>query len=36
MQMKGVYEISIFGDDNIALADGRLIDNRIRCAVAKR
>lgn len=36
MQMKGVYEINIFGNDNIFFADGKLVDNRIRRAIAKR
>ena len=36
MQMKGVYEICVFGNDNISFAYGKLIDDRIGRAIAKR
>lgn len=36
MQMKGVYKISIFVNDYVSLAEGKLIDSGISCAIAKR
>ncbi len=34
--MKGVYEICIFGNHNVSFANGKLVDNGIRRAIAKR
>ncbi|MDX6694517.1 MAG: hypothetical protein QOF02_2120 [Blastocatellia bacterium] len=34
MQMKGDYEISIFGYDSVSFADGKLVNSGIRCAIA--
>ena len=36
MQMKRVYEISVFGNDNVSFVDGKLVDGGIRRAIAKR
>lgn len=36
MHIKGVYEVSIFGNDNVAVARRKLVDDGVRRAVAER